>query len=198
MHTWSQNMFSTQTFIFAALPWIKVNSCKKFLTQKSNEEQCRWRPHSALWRVWNELGDTGDFGFSFYAASLIIPAQILTLCIQSVEQTLLRYPSIIKQHWFATENKTLRCKSEVQNKQNATRKRSKSPNFTTGHCGVQRCRSLLKWSSSVAFTRVLLCVLEECLYLCVHRLDSSSASVENLGAWSGFKFSPLRCILQQN
>lgn len=32
---------------------------------------------------------TGKITVSFYAASLIIPTQILTLCIQSAEETLL-------------------------------------------------------------------------------------------------------------
>ncbi|KAL7385948.1 hypothetical protein ABVT39_002264, partial [Epinephelus coioides] len=57
----------------------------------------------------------------------------------------------------------------VQNKESHIEKEGESKLYNSG--GVQRCGSLLKWSSSVAFTRVLRAPWRS-VCTCVQKLDS--------------------------
>lgn len=100
MHTWSKTCFSpileslSNTSALAALHGSK--STRSFLPKKAT----RSKVNSP---IPNFRGDRNELHWShwegirvfLYAASLFIPTQILTLCVQSVEETLLWYPSII-------------------------------------------------------------------------------------------------------
>ena len=99
---------------------------------------CRQDPH---WSHWES--------FLFYAASPFIPTRVLTLCIQSVEETLPWCPSIIRKHASGSLHKTTASCTWGSTQRIAR----SSPNFAAGvqplslTVQLEAARSLLRASS---------------------------------------------------